>query len=314
MKILITGYFGFVGRNFTRRLLADGHDIVGVDPVFEAVPWLQLAPPKQLNCVVDDIRRYISLQPCDQFDLIIHCAANVGGRLNIDGDPMGVATNLSIDSQLFNWVCKAKNRPRLIYFSSSAIYPPELQTRTKHVALAENLVDLSANRFALPETTYGFAKFAGEYLAKCAVEKYGAEVAVYRPFGGYGEDQDLTYPFPSIINRVVRIKNPIKIWGSGDQERDFIHIDDIVDAVLSTYERVLDARPLNLGTGYGINFKRLAELACILAEHWGSIEPDPTKPEGVFSRVADTYRLNQFYKPKISLAQGIERALTAAKR
>ena len=305
MRILVTGSAGFIGRHFAGRLIAERHDVTGVD----------ICGPVHLECdqFIDDVRHHIQIESPEKFDLVIHCAANVGGRLNIDGDPLGVATNLAIDSELFNWICKAKKKPKLIYFSSSAIYPPELQTRTKHVALAENLVDLSANRFALPETTYGFAKFAGEYLARCAVEQYGAEVAVYRPFGGYGEDQDLTYPFPSIIQRVLKRENPIVVWGSGDQERDFIHVDDIVEGVLSTYEKRLTAAPLNLGTGNGISFKRLAELACIVEGHQAGIVTDVTKPEGVFSRVADTYLLDQWYRPKISVVQGIERALTAAK-
>lgn len=302
MKVLVTGLAGFIGRHFAERLLADGHQVTGVD----------IRGPVQLEChqIIDDIRRYVQIESPDRFDLVIHCAANVGGRLNIDGDPMGVATNLALDSMLFNWICKAKKKPRLIYFSSSAIYPPELQTRGKHCALAENLVDFKVTRFALPETTYGFAKFAGEYLAQWAVEQCGAEIAVYRPFGGYGEDQDLTYPFPSIIQRVFKREDPIVVWGSGDQHRDFIHVDDIVDAVLRTYEQRLNASPLNLGTGNGISFRRLAELVCIVAGHHAKIVADVTKPEGVFYRVADTYQIDQWYKPKISLAEGIERALT----
>ena len=304
MRVLITGAGGFIGRNFVRRLLADKHEIIGVDI---RASTLQLG----FHQFIDDVRRYVMIAPAAEFDLIIHCAANVGGRLNIDGDPLGVATNLGIDADVINWVCKAESKPYLVYFSSSAIYPPELQTRTKHLALMESLVDFSSARFALPETTYGFCKFAGEYLVKQAVDNHGARIVVYRPFGGYGSDQDLTYPFPSIIQRVLRRENPIVVWGSGDQERDFIHVDDIVEAVLLTYDKLPAGRPLNLGTGNGISFKRLAELACVVAGHRATIEADTSKPEGVFSRVADTYQLDQWHKTKISLAEGIERALTA---
>ena len=201
----------------------------------------------------------------------------------------------------------------MIYFSSSAVYPTELQERNRHCALSEALVDLNRKRFGLPDQTYGFAKFAGELLAKQAVERYGVEVVIYRPFSGYGSDQALDYPFPSIIQRVKNRENPITIWGSGDQERDFIHIDDIVEAVLATYDKLEPGSTLNLGTGIATSFLHLANLALAAAEHQALIVADSTKPEGVFSRVADTFLLEKFYKPKISLVEGIERALTAQK-
>ena len=316
MRVMISGFAGFVGGHFANHLLAEGHEVIGVDIRLKKQLWMhqwQLPPHNRLDYVVDDLRRYVTLQSCDNFDLIIHCAAVVGGRLKIEGDPLAVATNLSIDADFFNWIARGKRPKKVIYFSSSAVYPTELQTRMKHCALAEGLVDLNATRFGLPDQTYGFAKFAGELLAKQAVERYGVDVVIYRPFSGYGSDQALDYPFPSIIQRVANRENPITIWGSGDQQRDFIHIDDVAEAVLSTYDKLPAGTTLNLGTGNGISFMRLAELVCIIADHRAEIVCDPTKPEGVFSRIADVYALEKWYKPKISLAQGIERALTPQK-
>lgn len=309
MRVLITGANGFVGSHFARRLLAAGHVVTGVD--IKRGERARKLDYDKFHC--EDLRRFVKFYSCDYFGLIIHCAAVVGGRENMENDPLGVATNLSIDAEFFNWIAKGKTSTHVVYFSSAAIYPPELQNRDRHCALSEDLVDLSVARFALPETTYGFAKFAGEYLARQALQKCAARIAIYRPFGGYGEDQDLTYPFPAIIRRVARGENPIVVWGSGDQERDFIHIDDIVDMVLSSYDKVPSGTVLNLGTGDGISFKRLAELVCICAGHKATIAPDSSKPEGVFSRVADIYRMEQHgLKFKISLVTGIKRALIAA--
>ena len=106
---------------------------------------------------------------------MIHCAAIVGGRLKIEGDPLAVATDLSIDAEFFNWVVKAKPK-QVIYFSSSAVYPIELQTRKFGVALNESMVHFNGNRIGVPDCTYGFAKLAGEFLAKQAIEKYGANI------------------------------------------------------------------------------------------------------------------------------------------
>ena len=306
MKVLITGSSGFVGGAFAKKLVAENHLVTGVD--ISSFRW-----DGKINFVLDDFRRFVQHYYCDSFDLIIHCAAVVGGRQKIDGDPLAVATNLAIDSDFWNWIVRGKKKKRVVYFSSSAVYPIELQERNRHCALAEGLVDLNSKRFGMPDQTYGFAKFAGELLAKQAVERYGVEAVIYRPFSGYGEGQSLDYPFPSIIQRVKNRENPITIWGSGDQERDFIHIDDVVDAVLATYDKLPAGTTLNLGTGIATSFKELAANACLMANHNAKVEPDLSKPEGVFGRVADVHAMEQWYKPKIFSVEGVARALTAQK-
>lgn len=329
MKVLITGGLGFIGRHFAKRLLDDGHTVAIVDNMYSGVelydwqfkpngwdPTTRAVPNLQL--MIGDCRSFFasavpgSLWSASQFDLIIHCAAIVGGRIKIEDDPLEVALDMAIDAEFFRWVTQAKSMPKVVYFSSSAVYPLELQTKEKHVALAEAFVDLSQNRFSKPETSYGWCKLNGEYLAKTAHDKHGLDVAVYRPFGGYGTDQSLSYPFPSIIKRVVNGENPVMVWGSGDQERDWIHVDDIVECVLQTYDK-LSGKVLNLGTGIATSFFNLAFAAASIADSDSSIRNDPLKPEGVFSRVADIHEMSQLYTPKIPLHEGIKRALDRAK-
>jgi nucleoside-diphosphate-sugar epimerase len=325
-RALVLGGCGFVGRHFTRRLLDDDWQVVAVDTLVSGIApyeWAMGKPvkfsPGQFDWDRRDARWYChAIRIPEDFDLIIHCAAVVGGRLKINGDPLAVATDLAIDSDFFNWVVKAKNRPKVIYFSSSAVYPIELQTRRQNLALSESLVSQGASRFGRPDMSYGWSKLTGEYLAHLAVTQYNADVVVYRPFSGYGEDQSFDYPFPSIIRRVVNRENPITIWGSGEQCRDFIHIDDIVDAVMETKDVLKPGEVLNLGSGDATSFTQLVLLAArVVGESIGTIRSDDktsvgfvcdtSKPEGVFYRVADTYKLSQFYKPKISLEEGIRR-------
>ena len=330
MKVLITGGCGFVGRHFAKRLLDDGHTVTIVDNMYsglELYDWPfkpnawddKTRSVPNLQLMIGDCRSFFasavpgSLWSASRFDLIIHCAAIVGGRIKIEDAPLEVAIDLAIDAEFFRWVTQVKPMPKVVYFSSSAVYPLELQTKEKHVALAESYVDLSQNRWSKPDMTYGFAKFAGEYLAKFAHDKYGLEVAVYRPFGGYGEDQDpKTYPFPAIVKRVVDGDNPVMVWGSGDQERDWIHVDDIVECVLQTYGK-LSGKVLNLGRGIPTSFFSLAEQVAAAARMDSSIRNDPLKPEGVFSRVADVYQMSQLYQCRITLTEGIRRALDRAK-
>jgi len=311
MRICILGCLGFVGRAFVRRLRDDGHEIHGCDNLSAGKPPIEwLEQPQGIHVFYGDLRNYVLVKDVDAFDLIIHCAAVVGGRMKIDGDPLAVATDLAIDADFFNWVARGKRKKKIIYFSSSAAYPKELQTRKHHVALAEGMLDMSdpaLTRISLPDATYGWAKLSGEYLAHYAVSKYGADVVIYRPFGGYGEGQDFTYPFPSIIKRILDGEDPVTVWGSGDQKRDFIHIDDVVEVVLGTMNKLGPGQVLNIGTGIGTSFKELASYACSVLGHKAEIVADTVMPEGVFSRVCDTYKLDQYFLPRISLETGIKR-------
>ena len=329
MKCLVTGGCGFIGRHFAKRLLDDGHTVAIIDNMYSGVElydWMfrpngwdeKTRSVPNLQLMIGDCRSFFatavpgSLWSSSRFDLIIHCAAIVGGRMKIEDDPLEVATDLAIDSEFFRWVTASKSMPKVVYFSSSAVYPLEMQTKELHVALNEAVVNFDGFNIGKPDMTYGWTKLTGEYLAKFAVEKYGLHVVTYRPFGGYGEDQAPTYPFPAILKRVVQGDNPVMVWGSGDQERDWIHVDDVVETVLQTYDKLFPGRVLNIGTGIATSFFSLAEQVVAIAGTGASVINDPKRPEGVFSRVADVANSHQYYVPKISLAEGIARALKSA--
>ena len=107
----------------------------------------------------------------------------------------------------------------------------------------------------IPDMSYGWAKLTGEYLAQLAALQYGLNVSIYRPFSGYGEDQHNQYPFNSILQQILRKEDPINLWS--DSIRDFIHIDDIVDCVVDSLDKVTP-EAINLGSGIGISFSQLA--------------------------------------------------------
>lgn len=284
MRILITGHRGFVGREFCRQL--DGHDIVGVD--------LKLG---------SDCRNFFRMDNT-QFDLVVHLAAVVGGRMKIDGAPLEVATDLAIDSDMFQWAMRT--RPdRIIYYSSSAAYPINIQTRDFHRPQIEEDIELDDVR--TPDQTYGWAKLTGEILAKYASEA-GLKIHIFRPFSGYGTDQDLDYPFPSFIDRARRKADPFQIWGDGTQQRDFIHMRDVVAASLEAVRQDVQG-PTNLGWGRATSFNELAEMVCAAAGYQPEIEHLPSKPVGCWFRVSNSDKMHDFYRPKISLEEGIEMAL-----
>ena len=158
-----------------------------------------------------------------------------------------------------------------------------------------------------PDQLYGWAKLTGEQLADRA-RQAGVAVSVVRPFSGYGSDQDDCYPFPAFIDRALRREDPFQVWGDGEQTRDFIHIDDIVGAVMAMCEREISG-PVNLCSGVATSFSNLARMVCDAAGYEPKIEHLISAPTGVHHRVGDPRLSARFYTPRISLSQGIEWAM-----
>lgn len=290
MRVLLTGAAGFVGRHLRPAMEARGWDVLGIDLL-------------NGGCDALDFFR----QADTRYDLAVHCAAVVGGRASIDGSPLGVGTNLALDAWYMRWLVKT-GTPRAVYFSSSAAYPVELQQPGPIRRLIESDIDLDSPRPA--DATYGLAKLTGENLARYA-EAEGCRILIPRPFSGYGEDQDDCYPFPAFIRRAVRREDPFEIWGDLGSTRDWIHIDDIVGAVLAGLDQDVTG-PVNLGWGYATPFGELASAVTEAAGYAPRFKHLPTAPQGVHHRVCDPSRMLSFYRPRVSLEEGIRRALKAA--
>lgn len=284
MKILITGDEGFVGTNFKKHLDSKNNHITGID----------LKSGK-------DVREFFAKDDT-KFDVVIHLAAIVGGRATIEGNPLAVAADLAIDADLFQWALRT--RPgHIVYFSSSAAYPVYLQRAEYKQKLKE--WDINLDHIRTPDFTYGWAKLSGEMLAGYAREE-GLKVTVLRPFSGYGSDQSLDYPFPSLIKRAKEKAKPFDVWGRGTQVRDFIHIEDVVRATFEAITNKVEVS--NLCTGRATSFIELAELAMMQAGYLAEIRTNPKAPVGVAYRVGDPKKMLSFYEPKISLEEGIARA------
>ena len=282
MKILITGNKGFVGKYFTYALSdLPNVNIRGVDI------------KDGLDC-----REFFKVDDT-KYDLVIHLAAIVGGRETIEGRPLAVADNLSIDSEFFQWCLKTKPN-KVVYFSSSAVYPVNLQLNPS-TRLQE--FDVSLKFPGAPDMTYGWSKLVGEYLAQFVDNVY-----IFRPFSGYAWDQDLNYPFPMYVKRAVEKQDPFDVWGTGTQTRDFIHIKDVVSAVLTAVRDGVKG-PVNLGTGRATSFLNLAKMVCAEMNYVPQIKTNADKPMGCVHRVANVSEMLKFYTPKITLEEGIAEAV-----
>ncbi|HDO27110.1 MAG TPA: NAD-dependent epimerase/dehydratase family protein [Bacteroidetes bacterium] len=344
MKIhLVSGGCGFVGRNVVKRLLKTTSDhVFMVDDLSigrHPSQWLDNFSSQKLKNIEvigkegrlyfwkGDFRNFLFymrqnpnyLQETysldfEKFSDVFHFAAIVGGRMKIDGDPMMVGLDLSIDSEFFYWITRHKPE-RVLYPSSSAAYPTSLQTVEGAVQLKESDIDFNKN-LGTPDMTYGWTKLTGEFLAKIAARHYGVSIVCIRPFSGYGEDQELDYPVPAIAMRAAKKEDPFEVWGSGKQGRDFVHIDDIIDLIEILMDNVNDGSAYNIGSGKLTSFLELIDVFASFAGYKPTIKPLLDKPVGVHSRYCDMSLVREKFgwMPKISLEEGMRRVYEAAKK
>jgi nucleoside-diphosphate-sugar epimerase len=300
-KALVTGSAGFVGRYFTMYLRSHGYAVHEVD----------ICDPATRT----DARFTFMMNHRVSFDLVVHCAAIVGGRKTIDGSPLALASNLALDAGLFQWAQRAKPG-RVLYFSSSAVYPTVMQQIDVDMfgnrggnRLKESDVDpsLSESWVGKPDALYGWAKLTGENLAH-RYRQAGGAVSVVRPFSGYGNEQSPDYPFAAFIDRALRREDPFTIWGDGTQTRDFIHIDDIIRVSMNMVDEGIDG-PVNLGTGRPTSMLELASLICNTAGYNPALRLLPDEPSGVSYRVAEATLMRSICPPQITLETGVNAAL-----
>ncbi len=298
MKALVTGAAGFLGRHVVREL--GGRRAWSLRRV--DINWPDGSSEDALDFFRTDNTHYA---------LVVHCAAAEPHRAAIDGKPMLLAANLQLDAAMFEWAVRTGTR--VLYISSSAAYPVRMQTGRPHHRIGPVRGDTplredDINLFGAeqPDANYGWSKLTGERLARAAAD-HGLPVHVVRPFSGYGEDQSLNFPFPAIVDRARR--GDLTVWGPPGQTRDWIHVSDLVAGALAVVDHD-ERRPVNLCTGRGVE---MGQLALAVAAQAGQPGPPVTyledKPTGVMYRVGDPTRMLEHYQPKVTLEEGITRAL-----
>jgi nucleoside-diphosphate-sugar epimerase len=293
MRILLTGSDGFIGQNLQKAFIKRDWNVKRVDI-------------KSGHDAVDFFK-----STTVAYDVVAHCAAVVGGREVIDGNPSSQFANFELDACAIDYCERAE--AKLIAFSSSAAYPTNLQTlssSTQFFGSQKKLkeTDIDLNRIYNPDAFYGFEKIALEKMLTFT----DINRIVFRPFSGYGSDQDDCYPFNALLNKVLQNPDSVSVWGDKRQIRDFIHVNDIVESVCIAIERDLQGT-YNLCTGVETSFENLIRLMKKIAYPNASnkivISEDISKPLGVMRRVGDPSEWSKFYTPKISIEQGISMAL-----
>jgi len=186
------------------------------------------------------------------------------------------------------------------------------------VLLHEDMIGFDED-IGMPDMSYGWAKLTCEYLARLAYEKHGLKSVCYRPFSGYGEDQDDSYPFPSICKRALANQGAkvLDVWGIGTQMRDFIHIDDCVAGVIATMDKIHDGNAVNLSTGIYTSFIKFARTAAKLCGYSPEVHGMSDQPTACMRAAAthrSKWRLGSSIKSTLRLALNAPWIITPGRR
>ncbi len=214
-----------------------------------------------------------------EFDVAVHLAANI---LNVDARMrlgVGMFEDTVLDYHFCRWA--QENRPKHIVLMSSCAIDGATDPYSQ---VKRNLESMSQ-----------------------ALVRREMSVTVLRPFSGYGGDQSLEYPFPAILARALRQENPLIVWG-GHQVRDWLYIDDLVAAIIHAIDGKFptDGTPVEIGTGIGTNFFRLAEEIAASVGYHPHVHGDQTKEQSSDFRVAATHAAAAYgWTAKMLLKDGI---------
>jgi nucleoside-diphosphate-sugar epimerase len=298
MDILITGSSGFLGSATAKEMLSQGHTVFGVDIV-----------PGRYTNIVTDIRQWCSTNKTP-FDVVFQFAAFVGGRANIEYNYLQIMENVEIDRIVFSWAKKYADR--IIYPSSSAVYPVNFQEAEDSAALAEHMIDFSTNTVGVSDHLYGWSKLTAERMLWELNKSTDLKCSVVRPFSGYGVLQSLDYPFPNLFNIVKNNPGNVTVWGTGNQSRDFVYIDDIISTLDWCMHDTKKYRTVNIGTGISTSFIELIQRmhVAIHGRECGSIIKLIDKPVGVMHRYCNISLQEELnIMPTTTIQQGIEKFL-----
>jgi nucleoside-diphosphate-sugar epimerase len=322
-KVLVTGGAGFIGSNLVDKLLEIGADVTVVDklivPGTENKIWekrlqnlsnmftrhgFSETPIHVLDLSVERDRFY---NLAKKSDIIFHMSAVHGGRPFVDNYQSETAENFAIDYNVISTASKVGVN-HLAFASSACIYPPKLQNDQDYLLKEEDALSV-ADGWNTSDNVYGWAKLMAEYTLATFNREKNLKSSICRFLTVYGPGCfDESHAIPALIGKAIRKEDPYVVFGTGNQERGFTYVDDIVEGFLMAAEKIQDATPVNLGWDKRYRIKDVVSLILQLAKHKpAKILFDTNKPEGPFSRALDVSRAKKImgWKPKIDLKDGL---------
>ena len=302
-KIYIAGHNGLVGRSIHHLLIDKGYKNI----VFKKRKDLDLRNQKKVDIFFKK----------NKPDYMIMCAAKVGGIIDNRNFPLEfLLDNLSIEKNLLLAAKKFKIK-RTIFLGSSCVYPKKSKTPIKESYLMSGKLEKTNDAMAL-------AKIVGIKLSSILYKKYNIDIICLMPTNLYGLNDNFvvasSHVIPGLITKFLKAKKNkknVKIWGSGKPIREFIHVEDLAEAIFSTINAknshlkkiMKNELPIfNVGSGESITIKNLALLIKKLTDFNGKIFFDKNYPDGTFKKNLDSKKIKLLnWKSKIKLSVGLKR-------
>ncbi len=302
-KILITGA-SFIGSYLLERLIKRRvRSVRIVNLTDKHLPYFKKYL-KEIEFYQRDLRDLENAKKSVKgIDMVFHLAADHGGRGYVETQQGRTASNFLLDSSVF-YACLKQGVEKVVYTSSGCVYPNYLQKDPKkEFSLKEEMVGPPFEA----DNIYGWAKLMGEMTLKAYYKDFGLKSAIGRLFTVYGERASESHAVMAIIARAFIKQDPFEIWGNGQQIRNWTHVDDIVEGLISVAEKIVDASAVNLGTTERIKVIDMARTVF----KYGNFHPKKIKflkmPTGPLNRVADNSLAKKLlgWQPKYSFEEGL---------
>jgi GDP-L-fucose synthase len=290
--VWVSGHRGMVGTALLRRLEREGCSVVTADRT-----EVDLRRQADVEAWLDRTRP----------DAAFLCAATVGGIVANDTRPAEfLYDNLAIEATCIHaaWTAGVE---KLLFLGSACIYP-------KHAAqpMAEDA--LLTGPLEPTNEWYAVAKIAGIKLCQAYRKQYGARFISAQPINLYGPNDNFdlegSHVLPALMRKAHEAKaagaETMTVWGSGAPLREFMHVDDLADALVFLMRRYDDPVPINIGTGEEVSIADLARLVCRTVGFEGSLAFDASRPDGAPRKRLDVTRMDALgWRAAIGLEQGL---------
>ena len=291
-RVWIAGHRGMVGSAVARRLAGEPCEVLEVErrdldlreqrAVFD---WLGATKP----------------------DLVIVAAARVGGIHANDTYPAEfLYDNLAIEANVVEGSRRA-GVSKLLLLGSSCIYPKLAPQPMREDALLTGALEPTNEWYAI-------AKIAGIKLCQAYRRQYGMDCISAMPTNLYGPGDNYhlanSHVIPALLRKAhdarLASADELVVWGSGQPFREFLHVDDLADAVVFLARHYSDAQHINVGSGSEITIRALAHLIAKVVGFEGRLVWDAAKPDGTPRKLMDSSRLSALgWNPRIGLEEGL---------
>ncbi len=292
-KIFVAGHKGLVGSGITRNLQNKGF----TNLLLKTRAELDLGNEAQTE------EFFQTHKP----EYVFLAAAKVGGIIaNKEHPAEFIYENLKIQNNVIHNAYKTGVK-KLVFLGSVCIYPKFAPVPVKEEYLMTGALEPSNEAYAM-------AKLAGITMCKSYNKQYGTNFISAQPANLYGPNDnfDLTssHFLPALIRRLHEAKvagsKTITIWGTGTPRREYLHVDDMADAIVFLMENYNDDEIINVGYGEDYTIMEYTQMIAEIVGFTGEILTDPSKPDGTPKRLFDNTKLfNMGWKPKIGIKEGI---------